>query len=223
MKVCKAFCVVSLVLIWSAAGLAQDPVKVDASHYKVLVDNPSVRVLKISYAPGSKSVMHQHPDSIVVPLSASKVRFTTPDGKTEDSEMAAGSAQYSPAGTHNPANVGTTPVEAILVEFKAAAPGTATLPTSRPNMEIKTLAEGPRGAAYHATADANFAEPAGTKHDFDQVVIALNPGQISLSLDGKPAKTNWARGDVQFIGRGVAHESKNTGGKPFDFVVVAIK
>jgi quercetin dioxygenase-like cupin family protein len=223
MKLCKALAVVSLVLLWSAAGFAQDPVKVDSAHYKVLVDNPSVRVLKISYAPGAKSVMHQHPDSIVVPLASSKVKFTMPDGSTQDSDLAAGTAQYSPAGTHNPTNVGTAPVDAILVEFKGAKPGTATLPTSRPNMEIKMLADGPRGAAYHSTADANFAEPAGTKHEFDQVVIATGPAQMSLSVDGKPAKTTWARGDVQFIGRGVAHESKNTGGKPVDFIIVAIK
>jgi len=54
-------------------------------------------------------------------------------------------------------------------------------------------------------------------------VIALGPAEMSLSIDGKPAKTSWARGDVQFIGRGVPHESKNTGGKPVDFIIVAIK
>ena len=46
---------------------------------------------------------------------------------------------------------------------------------------------------------------------------------MSLSIDGKPAKTTWARGDVQFIGRGVAHESKNTGGKPVEYVIILIK
>src|SRR5688572_13210956 len=34
---------------------------------------------------------------------------------------------------------------------------------------------------------------------------------MSLAIDGKPAKTTWQRGEVVFIGRGVAHESKNTG------------
>ena len=43
------------------------------------------------------------------------------------------------------------------------------------------------------------------------------------SINGKPAKTTWARGDAQFIGRGTPHESKNTGGKPTDFVIVAVK
>jgi uncharacterized RmlC-like cupin family protein len=46
---------------------------------------------------------------------------------------------------------------------------------------------------------------------------------MALTIDGKPAKTKWARGDVQFIGRGVPHESKNTNTKPIEFVIVAIK
>ena len=223
MKTWKTLCVLSLVLVWSGNAFAQDPVKVDPTHYKVVFENASVRVLKIGYAPGAKSVMHQHPDSIVVPLAASKVQFTLPDGKTQDNDLANEAAQYTPAGTHNPTNVGKGPVDALLIEFKTAAPGKAALPTSRPGMELKVLAEGPRATAYRSTASATFAEAPGSKHDFDQVVIALGPSQISLSVDGKPAKTSWARGDVQFVGRGVAHEAKNTGGKTVDMVIVAIK
>ena len=219
----KALSAFSLVLLWSATALAQDPVKVDSAHYKLIVENASVRVLKIDYAAGAKSVMHQHPDSIVIPLGNSKVRFTTPDGKFEDMDMPSESAMYTPAGTHNPSNIGTERVDAILIEFKTAAPGKATLPSSRAGMNLKVLAESPRAAAYRSTAAATFSEAAGTKHDFDQVVIALGPTPLSLSVDGKPAKTTWARGDVQFIGRGVAHESKNTSGKPEDMLIVAIK
>jgi quercetin dioxygenase-like cupin family protein len=188
-----------------------------------VVENASVRVLRIDYPAGAKSPMHQHPDAIVIPLAPAKVRFTLPDGKSEENDMASEVAVYSPARTHSPANIGTGRIDGLLVEFKSGAPGTATVPTSRDNMAIKVLAEGPRAVAYRATADPTFQEPAGTKHDYDQVVVALGPAQISLSIDGKPAKTTWARGDVQFIGRGVPHESKNTGGKPVDFVIVAIR
>ena len=137
--------------------------------------------------------------------------------------MASESAMYTPAVTHIPSNVGTTRVDGLLIEFKSAAPGKAALPASRPGMAIKVLAEGPRAMAYRSTADPTFQEPAGTKHEYDQVVIALGSAQVSLSVDGKPAKTTWARGDVQFIGRGVPHETKNLSGKPVDFLIVAIK
>ncbi len=58
MKALKALSVCPIVLLWSGAALAQDPVKVDPGHYKVLIDNASVRVLKVDYAPGGKSTMH---------------------------------------------------------------------------------------------------------------------------------------------------------------------
>lgn len=223
MKSTKVWSVLSLVVAASVVALAQDPVKVDPSHYKVLIDNAAVRVLHISYPAGGKSPMHEHPDAIVVPLTAATVKFGLPDGTSKDSDMASESAMYSPAGKHSPANMGKATMEAILVEFKAAAPGKAVLPATRPGMTVNALAEGPHGSAIRSTAGADFSEPAGTKHDFDQVVIALGPSGMSLSIDGKPAKTTWARGDVQFIGRGVAHEAKNTGGKPVDMIIVAVK
>jgi quercetin dioxygenase-like cupin family protein len=214
---------VSLVLVGSAAVLAQDPLKADPAHYKLVLENASVRVLKIDYPAGAKSQMHQHPEAIIIPLSNTKVRFALADGKSEDAEFETEAARYAPAGTHSPANIGTGRIDGLLVEFKGAAPGKAALPATRPGLSMKVLAEGARGMAYRTTADPSFQEPAGSKHDYDQVVVALGPGQMSLSIDGKPAKTTWARGDVQFIPRGVAHESKNAGGKPIDFIIVAVK
>ena len=223
MKVRTLVPTVSMVVLCSAAAIAQDALKADPAHYKVLFENASVRILKIDYAPGEKSKMHQHPDAIVVPMNDSKVRFTLADGKTEERDMAAGSAMYTPAVTHTPENIGKGPIDGILVEFKAASAGTAALPTTRPNMAMKVLAEGPRATAFQSTADPTFQEPAGSKHEYDQIVIALSPAKMSLSVDGKPAKTDWARGDVQFIGRGVPHESKNASGKPVDFVIIGVK
>ena len=46
---------------------------------------------------------------------------------------------------------------------------------------------------------------------------------MMLAMEGKPAKKTWARGDVHVIPRGTAHESQNTGGKPVDFIIVAVK
>jgi len=63
------------------------------------------------------------------------------------------------------------------------------LPAKRPGLQLKTLADGAYGSAYLTTAGTDFAAPAGTKHDFDQVVIAMAPGTISLSAAGQPAKT----------------------------------
>jgi quercetin dioxygenase-like cupin family protein len=97
---------------------AQDATKVDPAHYKVLSENDQVRILKVHYGPGEKSVMHSHPDSVAVYLSNAKVKMTLPDGKTQDAEVKAGEAQFTPAATHLPENIGTEDVELILVELK---------------------------------------------------------------------------------------------------------
>jgi quercetin dioxygenase-like cupin family protein len=205
------------------AASAQDAAKVDVRHYKVLMENAAVRVLKVEVPAGEKSPMHSHPDAMLVVLSGGKVRFTMPDGKTQDSDLVKETAAYTPASTHAPANVGTTAVEGVLVEFKTAAPGTATLPTSRPGIQSTILEESPRAVAFKAATAPDFAEAADTTHEYDQVVIALGAADLTLAVDGQPAVTKWKRGDAQFIGRGVKHQAKNTGGKPVDVVIVAIR
>lgn len=101
---------------------AQDPVKVDPKHYKVEFENDQVRVLRITYGPHEKSVMHEHPNAVAVFLTNSKGKFTFPDGKTQAMVMKAGNAVWTPAGQHLPENTGDKPFELILVELKGKAP-----------------------------------------------------------------------------------------------------
>ena len=100
-------------------AIAQDPAKVDAKHYKVEFENDQVRVLRITYGPHEKSVMHQHPGSVAVFLTDGQAKFTLPDGKTQDAPIKAGSAQWEAGGKHLPENTGDKPFELVLVEIKA--------------------------------------------------------------------------------------------------------
>ena len=95
-----------------------DPVKVDPKHYKVEFENDRVRVLRITYRPRGKSVMHSHPDGIAVFLTDQHSRFTLPDGKTEENRFIAGQAEWFPGGSHLPENSGDNPFELILIELK---------------------------------------------------------------------------------------------------------
>jgi quercetin dioxygenase-like cupin family protein len=109
---------VAFQVIAAAPAMAQDPVKVDAKHYKVEFENDRVRVLRITYGPHEKSVMHSHPTSVAVFLTDGSVKFTLPDGKTLSSDFKAGMAQWEAGGKHLPENVSDKPFEAILVELK---------------------------------------------------------------------------------------------------------
>jgi quercetin dioxygenase-like cupin family protein len=106
----------------SVPAFAQDPVKVDPKHYKVEFENEQVRVLRITYGPHEKSVMHYHPDAMAVFLTDGQSKFTFADGKTQDAPVKAGTTMWTPAGKHLPENTGDKPFELILVEMKAKGP-----------------------------------------------------------------------------------------------------
>lgn len=222
MHASRWFSAIAAVLLVSGAAAGQDPARVSPETYRLVLENEAVRIFRVSGPAGNKVAVHAHPDHLAIALTAARIQFTRPGAEPETVDLASESATYVPAGAHESANVGTAPFDAIVIELKGAA-GQPGSPTLRPNMNQTVLAEGPKAVAYRMTSDPSSQEPAGTTHDYAQVVIALEPAQLSLSIEGKPAKTTWARGDVQFIGRDVPHESKNTGGKPVNFILVAIR
>ncbi len=97
---------------------AQDPTVVDSAHYRVVFENDQVRVLRITYGPHEKSVMHYHPAGVVVFLTDNRGTFTLPDGQTVEFEGRAGEAIWAEAGSHLPENLRDEPIEVILVELK---------------------------------------------------------------------------------------------------------
>jgi quercetin dioxygenase-like cupin family protein len=112
-----------LLLAVSPLAAGEDPTQVDPDHYKVVFENDEVRVLRITYGPGEKSVMHYHPDGVAVFLNDQKVRFTMPDGSTQEVESKAGEAAWIPGGDHNPENLTDKSLEVILVEMKSGNGG----------------------------------------------------------------------------------------------------
>jgi quercetin dioxygenase-like cupin family protein len=101
------------------AAVAQDPTVVDAKHYKVMFENDRVRILKITYGPKEKSVMHEHPNAVAVFLTDGQIKFELADGKSQDAAVKAGQAMFTPGGKHLPENVGDKPFEVVLVELKS--------------------------------------------------------------------------------------------------------
>ena len=110
---------VSVSLCFLASAAAEDATVVAPDKYKVEFENDKVRVIRITYAPGEESAMHEHADGVVVNLTNLNVQFTLPDGTTPPAEPApAGSATWTPAGMHAAKNVGTERAEALLIEIK---------------------------------------------------------------------------------------------------------
>ena len=100
------------------ANITLDPVKLDPKHYKVIIDNDQVRVLRAKYGPHEKSVMHEHPASVAVFMTDGQSKFTLPDGTSQNVNMKAHDAVWEDAQKHLPENTGDKPLEVIVIELK---------------------------------------------------------------------------------------------------------
>jgi len=116
----KAFFLSLFVLAIAVPAFAQDPVKVDAKHYKVESQNSRVRILRIHYGPHEKSVWHYHPAGVAIALTDAHIKFNLPGGKSQEQNMKAGETMAVPAGKHLPENLSDSDFEVILVELKSS-------------------------------------------------------------------------------------------------------
>ncbi|HWM16755.1 MAG TPA: cytoplasmic protein [Microbacterium sp.] len=96
-----------------------DPVESNPDLYTVVFENERVRVLEYRDVPGTKSVPHRHPDSVMVTLSAFDRRLSSGD-RTLDVTLPAAAARWLGAQSHSGENIGSTETHAIFVELKEA-------------------------------------------------------------------------------------------------------
>lgn len=102
----------------SGTTIAEDAVTADPKHYTVEFENDRVRVIRVKYGPGEKSVMHTHGPNVAVFLSDISARMHLPDGTSVDIPAEAGITQWAENEEHLPENLSDEPFEVVLVELK---------------------------------------------------------------------------------------------------------
>jgi quercetin dioxygenase-like cupin family protein len=102
-----------------------DPTATDPDKYVVIFENERVRVLGYKDEPGQRTSPHDHPDSVMVTLSAFDRRMEAASGESREVRLEPGEVRWLDAQTHAGENTGTTPTHVIFVELKegASAPG----------------------------------------------------------------------------------------------------
>lgn len=105
-----------------------DPTVTDPEHYRVLWENDRVRVLEYRDAPGDETHPHDHPDSVMVTLSAFD-RTISSGEKRADVRLEAGQARWLGAQTHTGRNTGASDTHVIFVELKEPRPEATEVPT----------------------------------------------------------------------------------------------
>jgi hypothetical protein len=95
-----------------------DPVRLDAKHHRVPLENDRVRVLHTILVPHLKSPMHEHPHYVVVYLTELHTTQALPDGRIVDNPRVAGEIAWREALKHVTENIGEHTAEEIQIELK---------------------------------------------------------------------------------------------------------
>jgi hypothetical protein len=106
----RAFLAVFLILCFN--GLVQAAEKVE-------IDNPWVRVIRVTQAPHEKSERHARPASVSVYLTDLHQKVTDAGGKVRDLMKTAGNVAFFEAATTAEENVSDKTLEEIVVELKS--------------------------------------------------------------------------------------------------------
>ena len=106
------------------SAFAQDALSDKSVHLRV--ENDRVRVLERTLQPGEREAVHSHPAYVIYVVKGGKMRIHRGDGKVFDTDAKAGDVLFRDPVTHWGENIGTTPVQVILVELKEQQPSPPT-------------------------------------------------------------------------------------------------
>lgn len=220
----RVLLVTFLLMAVSSIAFAQDPVKVDPKHYTVMLDNEQVRVLKIQYGAKEKSVMHEHPGSVVVFVTNSNVQFTLPDGSKVKGGGKAGDVQFADAGKHMPQNMGAAAMQGVLVELKGGPAGSAKVtldPVKVDPTRHKVVFENDRVRVLRVKFKAHDKTK---EHEHPNgVAIYLTDVKAKFTLaDGKTREGGGKRGEITWAAA-EKHSVQNMTAKPADIILVELK
>jgi len=132
-----SYVLVLVSLLGVRSSVAQDPTKVEPTHYRLGFENEHVQVVYIHYGPHEKSALHDHPPGVVVNLSNGHLRFVDQNGKSQEVRATHGEARWFPAFKHKVENLSDTSYDGIYIGVKGIA-ATTTADLDMPSLDGPT-------------------------------------------------------------------------------------
>ena len=185
---------------------AQDPLKTYPNNYKLILDNPQVRVLSCHYGPHEKVGVHNHSDypTVYVYISdAGPVRFTHVEEKAfvmTRPPVKAGSFRVSPGRPerHTVENLSDLPSDYLRIELKqiplhgTLSPKRGQAPATLDRSETTSVFSDPELAIDRVVClpGATCQLPSSAS---PSLLVSLGPAKLSGSLqqEMKPGDVAW--------------------------------
>ncbi len=114
---------IAVALVSARASQSQtddlDVLKVIPENYKLIIDNPFVRVLEARIPAGTEEKPHRHMKGVSVCVTEYTLESRAlPDGQWVRNDRKMGTTYWSEAGLHQVRNVGKTESHTIRIELK---------------------------------------------------------------------------------------------------------
>jgi hypothetical protein len=104
--------------IVAPGDVVRDIVGVDSVHVRVDLENDRSRVLRLNLGAGEAVPAHDDRAGVLVCLTDCRLRFTSPEGGTQDLELKAGETKWLPAARRATRNAGSARLELLYIETK---------------------------------------------------------------------------------------------------------
>jgi quercetin dioxygenase-like cupin family protein len=191
-----------------------------------VVDNATVTVTRLRFAPGSGETVHTHdfPIVIVQLTSGDVVDLTVSDARARGPRVA-GLVTFVPAGTeHAVVNAGTMPFEMMAVAIKPSRTSAPAAPPTDapPGITRTTLLDNDDVRVVRVEFTPGSQEPVHT-HPNDLVTIQMNAGRLQIRLGTRRTDSRRPVGFVQFVPRTQRHAYSSRNDRSIELLSVSIK
>ena len=191
-----------------------------------VIDNATVTVTRLRFAPGSGETVHTHdfPLVIVQLTDGDVVDLTVSDARGRGPRVH-GLVTFVPAGTeHAVVNAGEQPFEMMAVAIKPTRkPASAAPPTDAPpGITRTTLLDNDVVRVVRVEFTPGSREPAHT-HPNDLVTLQVNAGRLQVRVGSRRTDARRAVGFVQFVPSNVSHAYSSRGDRTIEVLSFSIK
>ena len=193
------------------------PEEVSPNIYEVLLENETVKVMKVSFAPGQEDNMHDHYPFTGYLINGGKAQVTMPDGKVNEREFPSGFIAHNGNGVrHKVKNIGLNDMNIILIEHKnlGSTPSfdnEANLAAHNVSPDIYEIVhEDELIKVYTATFPAGSSDNVH-EHGMNTAYV-ITGGKVEITgADGSVNERNIPDGAVLHSDKMVRHQVKNIG------------
>ena len=210
----------------NAASLgAQAPALPPGFTVTPVLDNATLTAVRLKVAPGAKEQPHTHPYSmLVVVLTHGEMEMHNGEAHTRGLRKP-GDLEFVSAGvSHNARNVGTAPLDALVIAIKPerVRGGAAPPRQAVPGITRKPMLDKPDLSVTRLEIDADVREPVHT-HPYDLMVVPTMPGRLDVQVGDKKNVRAYTTGEMIFIPRNVPHAVANGGTTAVRVLAVVVK